>query len=87
MGFLNFAKTKSSKEATVVEPHISSTVDTEKDVNYSVPSEKDDEESLSSDVQAGVKAVEAAATVWTKYHLMGAYAMYVLCLFSLCLSR
>ena len=37
----------------------------------------DDEEQLSSDAQAGVRAVEAAATVWTKWHLIGAYVMYV----------
>ena len=36
-----------------------------------------DEESLSSNVQAGVKAVQAAASVWTKYHLIGAYVMSV----------
>ena len=36
-----------------------------------------DQESLSSNAQAGVKAVEAAATVWTKYHLIGAYVMFV----------
>ncbi|KAB2104009.1 Siderophore iron transporter [Alternaria gaisen] len=34
-----------------------------------------DEESLSSNAQAGVKAVQAAASVWTKYHLIGAYVI------------
>ncbi|RYN62818.1 Siderophore iron transporter [Alternaria tenuissima] len=34
-----------------------------------------DEESLSSNAQAGVKAVQAAASVWTKYHLVGAYVI------------
>jgi hypothetical protein len=75
MGFLNFAKIKTCNGTTIAEP---STPDTEKDVNFSIPSEKDDEESPSSNVQAGVKAVEAVATVWTKYHLIGAYVMYVL---------
>jgi len=36
-----------------------------------------DDESLSGEAQAGVKAVQAAITVWSKYHLWGAYAMYV----------
>lgn len=29
-----------------------------------------------SNVQAGVKAVQAATSVWTKWHLIGAYIMY-----------
>jgi len=34
-----------------------------------------DDESLSGEAQAGVKAVQAAITVWSKYHLWGAYAI------------
>lgn len=34
-------------------------------------------EMISSDAQAGVQAVEAAAQVWTKWHLMAAYSLYV----------
>ena len=29
----------------------------------------------SDDIQAGVRAVEATATVWTKWHLIAAYGM------------
>lgn len=29
----------------------------------------------SEDAQAGVRGVEAATTIWTKYHLIGAYVM------------
>lgn len=36
-----------------------------------------EEEPISQDAQAGVQAVEAAAQVWTKWHLTAAYALYV----------
>ncbi|KAI4694680.1 hypothetical protein J4E81_006279 [Alternaria sp. BMP 2799] len=50
--------------------------DTEKGVHTDASHDKaTDQESLSSNAQAGVKAVEAAATVWTKYHLIGAYVI------------
>jgi len=53
-------------------------VDPEKGVHTDASHDKaTDQESLSSNAQAGVKAVEAAATVWTKYHLIGAYIMSV----------
>lgn len=32
---------------------------------------------IDDSAQAGVRAVEAAAAVWTKWHLVAAYAMYV----------
>ena len=52
--------------------------DPEKGVHTDASHDKaTDQESLSSNAQAGVKAVEAAATVWTKYHLIGAYVMSV----------
>lgn len=34
-------------------------------------------EELEKDAQAGVRAVEAATSVWTKTHLWTAYGMYV----------
>lgn len=36
---------------------------------------KSDNESLDQEAQAGVKGVQAAAVVWTKSHLILAYAM------------
>lgn len=38
-------------------------------------SQAKDEETISVDAQIGVKAVQAATTVWTKWHLIGAYVM------------
>ena len=72
MGLFNLSKNKTNEEVTAVEP----VFDSEKGVDFKTPSVKDqDHESLSSNAQAGVKAVEAATTVWTKYHLIGAYVM------------
>ncbi|KAL1794328.1 hypothetical protein ACET3X_007749 [Alternaria dauci] len=52
------------------------TSDAEKGVHTDSPHDRaSDQESLSSNAQAGVKAVEAAASVWTKYHLIGAYVI------------
>jgi hypothetical protein len=77
MGLFNMSKNKTNEEVAPVEPRTSATVDSEKGVDSKTPSETDhDHEGLSSNAQAGVKAVEAAATVWTKYHLIGAYVMY-----------
>lgn len=76
MGFLNLSKSKAADEVSPVEAQPQVTFNLEKGVNSNTTSEKaDDEESLSSSAQAGVKAVEAAAIVWTKYHLIGAYVM------------
>ncbi|CAN9437485.1 Siderophore iron transporter [Alternaria tenuissima] len=61
-----------------VEPVESSrqTSDAEKGAQTNGPHDAvSDEESLSSNAQAGVKAVQAAASVWTKYHLIGAYVI------------
>ena len=79
MGVFNLSKNKTNEEVAQVEPQTSTSVDAEKGVDSSTPSEKGhDDESLSSNAQAGVKAVEAAASVWSKYSLWGAYAMYLL---------
>lgn len=78
MGLFNSSKTKTNEEVTPVEPQVSASVDAEKCVDSSASSEKGrDGESLSSNAQAGVKAVEAATTVWTRYHLIAAYLMSV----------
>jgi hypothetical protein len=76
MGLFNISKDKTNAEVAPVEPAIQTNIDPEKGVESNPPSEKDhDDESLSSNAQAGVKAVEAATTVWTKYDLIGAYVM------------
>jgi hypothetical protein len=38
-------------------------------------SKENAEESFSKDAQAGVRKVEAAAMVWTKWHLAAVYAL------------
>jgi hypothetical protein len=76
MGFFNLSKSKSNEEITSVGPETPAAVDSEMAIGSQTASEKGhDDESLSSNAQAGVKAVEAATTVWTKYHLIGAYLM------------
>jgi hypothetical protein len=39
------------------------------------PLHDSDDDKIPTDSQAGVRAVEAAATVWTRGHLVAAYAM------------
>ncbi|KAJ4361954.1 hypothetical protein N0V83_010895 [Neocucurbitaria cava] len=75
MGSLNnLPKNKTNEEITPAQHAVD--LDPEKGPNTNVPAEKDhDAASLSSNAQAGVKAVEAATTVWTKYHLIGAYVI------------
>ncbi|KAH7413691.1 major facilitator superfamily domain-containing protein [Phaeosphaeria sp. MPI-PUGE-AT-0046c] len=76
MGFLNLSKNKTHEEVTPVEHQATTTTDAEKGLDSNSSSEKaHDDESLSSNAQAGVKAVEAVATVWTKQHLIGAYLL------------
>jgi hypothetical protein len=43
-------------------------------------------DTVPEDSQAGVRAVEAAATVWTKWHLVAAYVMYALLLNTPCMQ-
>jgi hypothetical protein len=76
MRLFNVSKNTANEKVTPAEPQMSAAVDSEKGIDSRTPSEPDlDHGSLSSNAQAGVKAVEAAATVWTKYHLIGAYVM------------
>lgn len=75
MHFLNRSKDRATDS---IEPVESShqTSDAEKGVQMDNHCNRaTDEESLSSNAQAGVKAVEAAALVWTKYNLIGAYVI------------
>lgn len=79
MGFftdLTLAKSKNKEEITPVEPVTNVAVDAEKAAESATPSEKaNDDVAFTANAQAGVKRVEAATTVWTKWHLIGAYAM------------
>lgn len=76
MGLLAIFQSKHVDKGTPVVTHSNIPVDSEKDGEIQSPSEGNHEvEAISSDAQAGVKAIEAAATVWTKYHLIGAYVM------------
>ncbi|KAH6618753.1 major facilitator superfamily domain-containing protein [Boeremia exigua] len=73
---LTLAKSKTKEEVTPVEPFSNVTIDAEKDAGSATPSEKAKEEGpFTANAQAGVKRVEAATTVWTKWHLIGAYAI------------
>jgi hypothetical protein len=75
MGLSSLPKYTANEKVTPIESQTPAAVDSEKGIDSRAPSEPDDHGSLSSNAQAGVKAVEAAATVWTKYHLIGAYVM------------
>lgn len=73
---LTLAKSKTKEEITPVEPFSNVTADMEKNAGSAAPSEKANENvTFTANAQAGVKRVEAATTVWTKWHLIGAYAM------------
>lgn len=76
MGVPNMFKSEANDIIEPINPSSPVDIDSEKVVQPSTPSETDGHQaSLSSNAQAGVKAVEAAATVWTKSHLIGAYVM------------
>ncbi|KAH6840379.1 major facilitator superfamily domain-containing protein [Alternaria alternata] len=75
---MHFFDRSKDRATDSVEPVESSrqTSDAEKGAQTNGPHDAvSDEESLSSNAQAGVKAVQAAASVWTKYHLIGAYVI------------
>ena len=70
--------TSNKKANDEITPAETQHIDAEKGADLGHAHEKNsDAESLSSNAQAGVKAVEAAASVWSKHSLWGAYAMYV----------
>ncbi|OAL52933.1 MFS general substrate transporter [Pyrenochaeta sp. DS3sAY3a] len=63
MGLLDFYKNKPAEEITPVEAQDKTPTDLEKEIGSGTPSEKShDQDSFSSNAQAGVKAIEAAAT-------------------------
>jgi hypothetical protein len=73
---LTLAKSKTKEEVTPIEPITGVVVDSEKAAESANPLEKaNDNVQFTANAQAGVKRIEAATTVWTKWHLVGAYAM------------
>lgn len=76
MGFLS--KTKAGDAVTPVDPSRTSpksnSIDAEKS-HQVLTAKEDEDEGISLDVQAGVKKVQAATTVWTKGHMIAAYVM------------
>lgn len=50
-------------------------LDPEKGGRSGTPLDEDSGEKISSTAQIGVKKVEAATTVWTKWQLIAAYTM------------
>ncbi|KAH7119730.1 major facilitator superfamily domain-containing protein [Dendryphion nanum] len=75
MGFLSRGKVEDS--VTPVDPErTSGSTDPEKGArDVTTPTKGDDDEVLSVDAQAGVKAVQAATTVWSKWQLIAAYVL------------
>lgn len=76
MGFfpdITLAKTKMEGKDTPVNPSKVIAGDPEKADTLS--EKAPDGVQFTSNAQAGVKRIEAATTVWTKWHLVGAYAM------------
>ncbi|PVH69258.1 siderophore iron transporter [Cadophora sp. DSE1049] len=72
MSILKLFKSNTKVEVAPVDSPSRSTPNSEK---VPINENPNDVESLSSDVQAGVRAVEAAATVWSKSHLIATYVI------------
>ncbi|EUC26728.1 hypothetical protein COCCADRAFT_10477 [Bipolaris zeicola 26-R-13] len=72
MGFNLLSKIDKLNVASVDHPNSHDATDPEKGRPASSPK---DEETISVNAQTGVKAVQAATTVWTKWHLIGAYVI------------
>jgi hypothetical protein len=73
---LTLSKNRTKEEVTPVEPVSNVVVDAEKGAESATPSEKANDDTIfTANAQAGVKRVEAATTVWTKWHLVAAYVM------------
>jgi hypothetical protein len=73
---LTLAKSKTKEGATPVEPVTGVSIDPEKAAGSAAPSEKDNSDvHFTANAQAGVKRIEAATAVWSKWHLVGAYVM------------
>lgn len=74
MAILNLHKNNTKTE---VEPTHSPTQTSLHDAEKGMNGNSLEDHQFSNNAQAGVKAVEAATTVWTKWHLVGAYVMLV----------
>lgn len=79
MGFLTdltLSKSKTKEEISPVKAVSNDAADVEKGPKSATsPGEGTDDATFTARAQAGVKRVEAATTVWTKWHLVGAYLM------------
>jgi hypothetical protein len=68
-----FSKTTPEGDVTTIPPEIAD----EKGSGQNNPVEKSDfNDDLEKDAQGGVQKIEAAAQVWTKWHMVAAYVMY-----------
>lgn len=68
-----FSKTTPEGDVTTVAPEIAD----EKDSGQNNPVEKSDfNDDLEKDAQGGVQKIEAAAQVWSKWHMVAAFVMY-----------
>lgn len=74
MGFLNPTKSPAGDATELAEPAQDYSHDPAK-VPEQSKEERSDEDTGSDGYQAGVRGVEAAATVWTKWHLVAAYGL------------
>ena len=73
---LMLAETKTKEEVTPIEPVTGVSIDPEKAADSAAPSEKDNSDAhFTANAQAGVKRIEAATAVWSKWHLVGTYVM------------
>lgn len=74
---LTIAKNKTKEEVTPIEPATGAPVDPEKAVDSAATtSEKGNSDvQFTANAQVGVRRIEAATAVWSKWHLVGAYVM------------
>lgn len=74
-----FDRVKTTRAAPFTESHADAqcTPDNKNDVEASTSSfSGSDADPIDKDAQAGVQKMEATTRVWTKQHLVAAYAMY-----------
>lgn len=73
---LTLAKSRTKDEVAPTEPVTGITFDSEKVADPAPHSEKGNNDvQFTANAQAGVKRIEAATAVWSKWHLVGAYVM------------
>ena len=78
MGFLSSKTLSGSENAFTDTEKNQSSSERPKDVSEVTPNGpimSSEGEAIPDDYQEGVRRVEAATTVWTKWHLVGAYVM------------